>query len=65
MIVVYSNAVYRKTTVVIVFDATGSALGTMMHSGQFKNLALLAIPEFPVIFVHIIDNILRIKVVIE
>lgn len=65
MVVIYPNAINSHATMMVILDTALSTLRAMMHAWQLVDLTLLAVPEPAVILIHVIYQVLGVKVVIE
>lgn len=64
MVVVDSDAVHKHSTVMVILDAAGVALATVVHPGQLVHLtAFLAVLELSIVRHPIVDDFVRLEVV--
>jgi hypothetical protein len=65
VIVIDADAVHDHSTVVVILDAASIALGAVVHSGQLKDLAVIAEIEVSVVLHLVVDHFIWFKSVVE
>ena len=65
MIIIESNAVHNHATMMIILNTARIAVGAMMHSRQFVNLAFIAKTKLPIILHLVVNYGTWLKIIIE